>query len=105
MKTLSQVRPAGGGLGLASLGVLVVAPVPPPAQAAGLPRFTGYPRPGAPVGPEGGAPARPVALDPNDANTPIGGTIYFRVFENARDGASRDNVSADNPDDPWNTGM
>jgi hypothetical protein len=94
MKTLSW-RPAVQGALLAGLGGLILALVPSPAQAAGLSRFTGYTHPGAPVSPEGDAEARPVALDPNDPNTPVGATIYFRVFE----------FTNDNPDGPWESGL
>jgi hypothetical protein len=94
MKTFSLGRSAVKGAILAGLAGLVLALVPAPAQAEGLRKFTGYTRPGNPTGREGGPEARPVALDPTSPNTPMGATVYFRVFELSDDSA-----------DPWGTGI
>jgi hypothetical protein len=94
MKTFSPGWAAIKGAFLVGLAGLVLAVVPAPARAEGLRKFTGYTRPGDPTGREGGAEARPVALDPNDPHTPIGATVYFRVFELSDDSA-----------DPWGTGI
>jgi hypothetical protein len=78
-----------------SVLAVVLAVVPAPARADGLPRFTGYTRPGFPTGPAGGPEARATAANPSDPRSPIGATVYFRVFD-LKDG---------DPGDPWATGI
>jgi hypothetical protein len=71
------------GLGLAL--------VPSAAQAEELTKYTGYTRPGDPTGPAGAIKdAAPMA-----DGTPIGATVYFKVFE----------LSEGSPTDPWGTGL
>lgn len=94
MKTISLGRVLLRGALLGGLGALLLAVTPPPVRADGMPKFTGYTRPGNPTGREGGPEARPVADDPNDPRTPMGGTVYFRVFD----------LSDGDPGDPWGTG-
>ncbi len=94
MKTSSFGGSVVKGVCLAGLAGLVLALVPAPVQAEGLGKFTGYTRPGEPTGRERGPGPAPVALDPNDPHTPMGATVYFRVFELTEDGT-----------DPWGTGI
>jgi uncharacterized membrane protein YgcG len=70
---------------------LGLALVPSAARAEGLTKFTGYTRPGSPTGPEG--PIKAVGLPPDQ--TPIGATVYFKVFE----------LGDGDPADPWRTGF
>ena len=64
-------------------------------RAEGLPKFTGYTRPGAlnevPVPAE--QPNKPAKLDPE--RTGLGATVYYRVYD----------LSEGVANDPWNTGI
>jgi hypothetical protein len=88
MRTSSVSRRACWAL---SLSLLSLALLPSAARTEGLEKFTGYTRPGHPSGPPG--PIKPASNAPED--TPIGATMYFKVYE-LGDGV---------PGDPWGTGF